>query len=82
MKTCNFLILFAYIGGGGGIRTPGGVTPTTVFETAPFNHSGTSPTLLLTNLYLFRSPNKVTFCELLCNFRILPYIVIAQAYAL
>ena len=30
-------------GGGGGIRTPGGVTPTTVFETAPFNHSGTPP---------------------------------------
>ena len=30
--------------GGGGIRTLGrGVTPTTVFETAPFNHSGTPP---------------------------------------
>ena len=31
-------------GGGGGIRTLGaGVTHTTVFETAPFNHSGTPP---------------------------------------
>ena len=31
------------IGGETGIRTLGGVTPTTVFETAPFDHSGTSP---------------------------------------
>src|SRR5215213_7712084 len=32
------------VSGGGGIRTLGrGVTPTTVFETAPFNHSGTPP---------------------------------------
>ncbi len=30
-------------GGETGIRTLGGVTPTTVFETAPFDHSGTSP---------------------------------------
>ena len=32
-------------GGGGetGIRTLGGVAPTTVFETAPFDRSGTSP---------------------------------------
>ena len=30
-------------GGEAGIRTLGGVTPTTVFETVPFNHSGTSP---------------------------------------
>ena len=30
-------------GGGAGIRTLGGVTPTTVFETVPFNHSGTPP---------------------------------------
>ena len=29
--------------GEGGIRTPGGVTPTTVFETAAFNRSATSP---------------------------------------
>src|SRR6185295_1452318 len=30
-------------GGGRGIRTPGTVTRTTVFETAPFNHSGIPP---------------------------------------
>ena len=30
-------------GGETGIRTLGGVSPTTVFETAPFDHSGTSP---------------------------------------
>src|SRR4051794_33631193 len=34
----------AELSGGGGIRTLGsGVTTTTVFETAPFNHSGTPP---------------------------------------
>ena len=32
-----------FIGGETGIRTLGGVTPTTVFETAPFDHSGISP---------------------------------------
>jgi hypothetical protein len=31
------------IGGKGGIRTLGGPKPTTVFETVPFNHSGTFP---------------------------------------
>ena len=30
-------------GGGAGIRTLGGITPTTVFETVPFNRSGTPP---------------------------------------
>ena len=30
-------------GGEAGIRTLGGVAPTTVFETAPFGRSGTSP---------------------------------------
>ncbi len=30
-------------GGEGGIRTPGRVAPTMVFETIPFSHSGTSP---------------------------------------
>ena len=30
-------------GGEGGIRTPGRVTPTTDFESVPFDHSGTSP---------------------------------------
>jgi hypothetical protein len=31
--------------GEGGIRTLGGPEPTTVFETVPFNHSGTSPNI-------------------------------------
>lgn len=30
-------------GGEGGIRTLGEIAPTTVFETVPFGHSGTSP---------------------------------------
>jgi hypothetical protein len=30
-------------GGEGGIRTPGTLASTPVFETDPFNHSGTSP---------------------------------------
>ncbi len=30
-------------GGEGGIRTPGGVTPTSDFESGAFNHSATSP---------------------------------------
>ena len=30
-------------GGEWGIRTPGTVTSTTVFETVPFDHSGNSP---------------------------------------
>lgn len=30
-------------GGGGGIRTHGTVARTTVFETAPIDHSGTPP---------------------------------------
>ena len=32
-----------YFGGETGIRTLGRLAPTTVFETAPFDHSGTSP---------------------------------------
>jgi hypothetical protein len=31
------------IGGEGGIRTPGTLAGTSVFETDPFDHSGTSP---------------------------------------
>ena len=34
-------------GGGGGIRTLDGVTPITIFETVPFNRSGTPPKRLL-----------------------------------
>jgi hypothetical protein len=33
----------AKICGGGGIRTPGAIACTTVFETAPFDRSGTPP---------------------------------------
>ena len=33
----------AFIGGEGGIRTPGTLAGTSVFETDPFDHSGTSP---------------------------------------
>ena len=39
-KSCTLLILN---GGEGGIRNHGGVTPSTVFETARFNRSRTSP---------------------------------------
>jgi hypothetical protein len=34
-------------GGGGGIRTHGTLACTTVFETAPFDHSGTPPLNLI-----------------------------------
>ena len=34
---------YFYIGGEGGIRTPGRLAPSTDFESAPFGHSGTSP---------------------------------------
>jgi hypothetical protein len=34
---------FEVSGGETGIRTLGGLAPTTVFETAPFDRSGTSP---------------------------------------
>ncbi len=38
-------VSFIFSSGEGGIRTHGGPKTTTVFETAPFNHSGTSPVL-------------------------------------
>jgi hypothetical protein len=38
-----FAIAIPGVGGETGIRTLGGLAPTTVFETAPFDHSGTSP---------------------------------------
>ncbi len=47
-------LLGFYTGGGAGIRTLGGVTPTTVFETVPFNRSGTPP-LMRSYSYLARS---------------------------
>ena len=39
----EFVKDFNLAGGEGGIRTHGTVTRTTVFETVPFDHSGTSP---------------------------------------
>ncbi len=37
-------------GGGGGIRTHGTLASTTVFETAPFDHSGTPPFIGINHL--------------------------------
>ena len=42
-------------GGQTGIRTLGRLAPTTVFETAPFDHSGTCPQLWVTNGF-FQAP--------------------------
>ncbi len=39
----KFKYLYEKVGGETGIRTLGGRKPTTVFETAPFDRSGTSP---------------------------------------
>lgn len=41
----NYPINSTVGGGETGIRTLGRLAPTTVFETAPFDHSGTSPCL-------------------------------------
>jgi hypothetical protein len=41
-KSDRFRQIFT-LSGEGGIRTHGGPKPTTVFETAPIVHSGTSP---------------------------------------
>ncbi len=48
-------------GGGGGIRTHGTLASTTVFETVPFNHSGTPPLRDINRLPV-KSPAK--YCEL------------------
>ncbi len=45
-------------GGWGGIRTPGGVAPTTVFKTAAFDRSATHPKLF------YRRPFNLRFCSL------------------
>ena len=49
--------------GEGGIRTPdAGITDVTVFETAAFNHSATSPLLSLsTRLRPFNHPSNIDF---------------------
>ena len=40
-----------FSGGEKGIRTPGGVAPTTVFKTAAFDHSAISPSEILPQQY-------------------------------
>ncbi len=44
----KFMLFFIYLrephGGGGGIRTHGRLSPTSVFKTGAFNHSATPPT--------------------------------------
>ncbi len=43
--------VFYFYGGWGGIRTPGGVAPTTVFKTAAFDRSATHPKLFLPTVF-------------------------------
>ena len=46
-EICKYLYLLGKImkyGGGGGIRTHGRLSPTSVFKTGAFNHSATPPT--------------------------------------
>ena len=45
-------------GGERGIRTLGGVAPTTVFETAPFDHSGISPLSAHSHIRSAREPQE------------------------
>lgn len=52
MKTGQKTRVFAILGGGAGIRTLGEVTPTTVFETVPFNRSGTPPRQRIDTVFL------------------------------
>ena len=49
-----------YLGGERGIRTLGTLARTTVFETAPFNHSGTSPMTVFIRACAYRS-SKTAF---------------------
>ncbi len=45
LEIANHLItLKKVVGGGGGIRTHGRLSPTSVFKTGAFNHSATPPT--------------------------------------
>ena len=50
--------MFNIPGGWGGIRTPGGVAPTTVFKTAAFDRSATHPKLF------YRRSFNLRFCSL------------------
>ena len=57
-------------GGEGGIRTLGTVTRTTVFETVPFNHSGTSPHGEIQRLRLSPEPNICGHCHRIATQRV------------
>ena len=46
-RTSKINVTVEILGGEGGIRTLGTLTRSTVFETAPFDHSGTSPSGLM-----------------------------------
>ena len=46
-----YCLLLTEIGGEGGIRTHGDRKATTLFESAPINHSGTSPNFVIGNRY-------------------------------
>ena len=53
--------LMPVIGGQGGIRTHGGVTPTPVFKTGAFNRSATCPLQKRANYIRFKNFVK-SFC--------------------
>jgi hypothetical protein len=70
-------MLISSVGGEGGIRTPdAGITDVTVFETAAFNHSATSPPVSLsTHPQPFNRPavprhNAVSRAQEPCFFRL------------
>jgi hypothetical protein len=69
---CGLLVCFDIaVGGEGGIRTLGTVSRTTVFETVPFNHSGTSPVAVKIKLpQLGRSFYKEFFKKIIRNAKI------------
>ena len=46
-------------GGGGGIRTHGRLSPTSVFKTGAFNHSATPPSLVIIETNFFFSIEKI-----------------------
>ena len=55
----RFRGMFNIPGGWGGIRTPGGLAPTTVFKTAAFDRSATHPKLISVGL------SNLRFCSLI-----------------
>ena len=57
LEECIFIEHSHFLGGEGEIRTPETLAGLTLFESAPFNHSGTSPRDSLLIL-LFQNTNK------------------------